>query len=143
MILLLLSSLCISLVDLFSTLRIVTDVRIAIINKCLRFVYMSKVLITTHMSRVWIVYVDKFLASILNIPTFSHVNLHIQMSSSVALSLDISPFVAWYLDCRGNDGYMWSFVKPRHRDVRLCTIMCVQTSGISYEKGQITQILCR
>lgn len=25
------------------------------------------------------------------------------MSSSVALSLDISPFVAWYLDCRGND----------------------------------------
>lgn len=136
MILLLLSSLCISLVDLFSTLRIVTDVRIAIINKCLRFVYMSKVLITTHMSRVWIVYVDKFLASILNIPTFSQ---HVDMSSSVALSLDISPFVAWYLDCRGNDGYMWSFVKP----VRLCTIMCVQTSGISYEKGQITQILCR
>lgn len=139
MILLLLSSLCLSLVDLFSTLRIVTDVRIAIINKCLRFVYMSKVLITTHSVNC----VDKFLPWVLNIPTFSHVNLHIQLSSSVALSLDISPFVAWYLDCRGNDGYMWSFVKHRHRDVRLCTIMCIQTSGISYEKGQITQILCR
>lgn len=137
MILLLLSSLCLSLVDLFSTLRIVTDVRIAIINKCLRFVYMYN----THVESVNCV--DKFLPWVLNIPTFSHVNLYIQMSSSVALSLDISPFVAWYLDCRGNDGYMWSFVKPRHRDVRLCTIMCVQTSGISYEKGQITQILCR
>lgn len=41
--------------------------------------------------------VDKFLPSVLNIPTFSYVNLYIQMSSSVALSLDISPFVAWYL----------------------------------------------
>lgn len=50
--------------------------------------------------------VDKFLPSVLNIPTFSHVNLYIQMSPFVALSLDISPFVAWYLDCRGNDGYM-------------------------------------
>lgn len=142
MILLLLSSLCISLVDLFSTLRIVTDVRIAIINKCSSFcVHVKSPDYNTHVESVNCV--DKFLPWVLNIPTFSHVNLHIQMSSSVALSFDISPFVAWYLDCRGNDGYMWSFVKPRHRDVRLCTIMCVQTSGISYEKGQITQILCR
>lgn len=142
MILLLLSFLCLSLVDLIfypenCRWRAYCD------NKQMSSfcVHVKSSNYNTHVESVNCV--DKFLPWVLNIPTFSHVNLHIQMSSSVALSLDISPFVAWYLDCRGNDGYMWSFVKHRHRDVRLCTIMCVQTSGISYEKGQITQILCR